>query len=66
MHLHGPACGPRSRRAVGVGDVTKFLDEPPRNALIAMKPNGSGKHVVVGGRFGKRHFPNKVGWGTHP
>jgi hypothetical protein len=31
-----------------------------------MKPNGSGKHVVVGGRFGKRHFPNKVDWGTHP
>ena len=45
---------------------TKFADEPPRTVLVTMKPNGSGKHVVVGRRFGKRHFPNKVDWGTHP
>jgi Tol biopolymer transport system component len=39
---------------------------PKEIKLDAMKPNGSGKHAVVGGRFGKRHFPNKVDWGTHP
>jgi Tol biopolymer transport system component len=43
---------------------THFL--PEGNKLVAMKPNGSGKHVVVGGQFGKRQFPNKVDWGTHP
>jgi TolB protein len=43
---------------------TRFTPEGTK--LVAMKPNGSGKHVVVGGRFGKRHFPNKVDWGTHP
>jgi TolB protein len=42
---------------------TRFL--PNGNRLVAMKPNGSGKHVVIGGRFGKR-LPNKVDWGTHP
>jgi Tol biopolymer transport system component len=48
---------------------TRFLRHlPPNqgNELVAMNPDGSGKHVVVGGRFGKRHFPNKVDWGTHP
>ena len=48
---------------------TRFLRHiPPNqgNALVAMNPDGSEKHVVVGGRFGKRHFPNKVDWGTHP
>ena len=35
------------------------------NALVKMRADGSHKHVVVGGRFGKRHFPNKVDWGTH-
>jgi hypothetical protein len=39
---------------------------PKSNKLVATKPNGSGKHVVVGGQFGKRNFPNKVDWGTHP
>jgi len=24
------------------------------------------EHVVVGGRFGKRRYPDKVDWGTHP
>jgi dipeptidyl aminopeptidase/acylaminoacyl peptidase len=36
------------------------------NVLVAMNPDGSGKHVVVGGRFGKRRYPEKVDWGTHP
>ena len=36
------------------------------NELVKMRADGSHKHVVVGGRFGKRHFPNKVDWGTHP
>jgi Tol biopolymer transport system component len=36
------------------------------NALVAMNPDGSGKHVVVGGRFGKSRYPEKVDWGTHP
>jgi Tol biopolymer transport system component len=39
---------------------------PEKTELVAMNPDGSGKHVVIGGRFGKRHFPNKVDWGTHP
>jgi Tol biopolymer transport system component len=43
---------------------TRFL--PGTTKLVAMNPNGSGKHGVVGGRFGKRQFPNKVDWGTHP
>jgi len=43
---------------------TRFF--PKRTELVAMKPDGSGKHVVVGGRFGKRHLPNRVDWGTHP
>lgn len=43
---------------------TRFA--PEASKLIAMKSDGSRKHVVVGGRFGKRHFPNKVDWGTHP
>ena len=43
---------------------TRFL--PDKSKLVAMKPNGSGKHVVVGGRFGKRQFPNASDWGTHP
>jgi Tol biopolymer transport system component len=43
---------------------THFL--PGENELVAMKPNGSHKHVVVDGRFGRRRFPNKVDWGTHP
>jgi hypothetical protein len=38
---------------------------PEASKLIAMKPNGSGRHVVVGGRF-THQFPNKVDWGTHP
>jgi Tol biopolymer transport system component len=39
---------------------THFL--PQRTELVAMRPNGSHKHVVVDGR----HFQNKVDWGTHP
>jgi TolB protein len=39
---------------------THFL--PKRDELVAMNPDGSGEHVVVGGR----HFQNKVDWGTHP
>ena len=31
-----------------------------------MNPDGSGKHVVIGGHFGKRLLPNRVDWGTHP
>jgi TolB protein len=34
--------------------------------LVAMNPDGSGKHVVGGRRFGKRLSPFKVDWGTHP
>jgi Tol biopolymer transport system component len=34
--------------------------------LVAMRPDGSGKHVVVGGDFGKHQFPNASDWGTHP
>ena len=34
--------------------------------LVAMDPDGSGKHVVGGRRFGKRLSPFKVDWGTHP
>jgi Tol biopolymer transport system component len=48
------------------GTQIMFTDFLPRgNEFLAMKPNGSGKHVVLGGRLGKR-FANKVDWGTHP
>jgi TolB protein len=43
---------------------TRFL--PEKSVLVAMNPDGSRKDVVVGGRFGKHHFPNSVDWGTHP
>jgi hypothetical protein len=39
---------------------------PEMSVLIAMRPDGSGKHVVVGGRFAERHRPFKADWGTHP
>jgi TolB protein len=39
---------------------TRFL--PEGSKLIAMKPNGSGKHVVLD----RPRFTNKVDWGTHP
>jgi TolB protein len=39
---------------------THFL--PKGNKLVAMKPNGSRQHVVVG----KPQFVDKVDWGTHP
>ncbi len=46
---------------------THFLPPPKGGTkLVVMKPNGSRQRVVVGGRFGRRHFPNKVDWGTHP
>jgi Tol biopolymer transport system component len=40
---------------------THFL--PKGNKLVAMRPNGSRQHVVVGR---KPQFVNKVDWGTHP
>jgi TolB protein len=39
---------------------TRFL--PERTKLVAMRPNGSGKHVVLD----RPRFTNKVDWGTHP
>ena len=45
---------------------THFLPPPKGSKLVVMRPNGSGEHVVVGGRFGRRHSPNKVDWGIHP
>jgi TolB protein len=39
---------------------TRFLPEGTK--LVAMKPNGSGKHVVLD----RPRFTNKVDWGTHP
>ena len=57
---NNPVWSPNGRRIM----YTRFL--PERNQLVVMKPNGSRKHVVIGGRFGKRHFPNKVDWGTPP
>jgi Tol biopolymer transport system component len=38
---------------------------PRKCELVAMNPDGSGKHVVIGGQFGKRRCPNSVDWGTH-
>jgi Tol biopolymer transport system component len=35
---------------------------PNRSEFVAMKPNGSHKHVVLDGH----HFQNRVDWGTHP
>jgi TolB protein len=42
---------------------THFLTGPRGTRLVAMKPNGSRQHVVVGR---KPEFVNKVDWGTHP
>jgi Tol biopolymer transport system component len=39
---------------------TRFL--PERTKLVAMRPNGSHKHVVLD----RPRFTNKVDWGTHP
>ena len=48
------------------GDEIRFTHFLPKGSkLVAMKPNGSGKHTVVGGDF-TSNFPNKVDWGTHP
>jgi TolB protein len=41
----------------------------PQTKLIAMKPNGSGKHVVVDfvvDASASSFYPNRVDWGTHP
>jgi TolB protein len=48
---------------------TRYLSHAPPskgNDLVAMNPDGSGKHNVVSRHFGKRHYPEKVDWGTHP
>ena len=45
---------------------TRFFPKNKKRELVAMNPDGSGKHVVVGGRFGKRILPNLADWGTHP
>jgi Tol biopolymer transport system component len=45
---------------------THFLTRNRGSKLVVMRPNGSHQHVVLGGKFGRRHFPNKVDWGTHP
>jgi Tol biopolymer transport system component len=39
---------------------TRFL--PEADKLVAMRPNGSHKHVVLD----RPRFTNKVDWGTHP
>ena len=39
---------------------TRFL--PERTKLVAMRPNGSHKHVALD----RPRFTNKVDWGTHP
>jgi Tol biopolymer transport system component len=43
---------------------TRFT--PKANKLVAQKGPHGDEHVVLGGRFGRRQFPNKVDWGTHP
>jgi Tol biopolymer transport system component len=45
---------------------THFLTGSKGARLVAMRPNGSRQQVVIGGRFGRRHIPNKVDWGIHP
>lgn len=44
----------------------RFGDDPERTELVVMNADGSGKQVVIGGRFGNRHLPNRVDWGAHP
>jgi Tol biopolymer transport system component len=43
---------------------TRFTPEATK--LVAQRGPHGDEHVVLGGRFGRRHFPNKVDWGTHP
>jgi Tol biopolymer transport system component len=57
---NNPVWSPSGTRIV----FTHFL--PKGTRFVAMRPNGSRKQVVIGGRFGRRHSPNKVDWGTHP
>ena len=57
---NNPVWSPSGTRII----FTHFL--PKGTRLVAMRPNGSRKQVVIGGRFGRLHFPNKVDWGTHP
>jgi Tol biopolymer transport system component len=52
-----PVWSPSGTRII----FTHFL--PKGGKLVAMKPNGSRQHVVVGY---KPQFVNKVDWGTHP
>jgi Tol biopolymer transport system component len=53
---NNPSFSPNGRRIV----YTQF--HPERTDLVVMKTDGSGKHVILGGRRG----PNKADWGTHP
>ena len=43
---------------------TRFTHKASK--LVAQRGPQGDEHVVLGGRFGRRHFPNKVDWGTHP
>ena len=51
-----PVFSPNGRKIL----YTQFHSES--TDLVVMKANGSGKHVILGGRRG----PNKADWGTHP
>ena len=51
-----PSISPNGRRIVYTQFHSRTTD------LVVMKTDGSGKHVILGGRRG----PNKADWGTHP
>jgi Tol biopolymer transport system component len=53
---NNPCFSPNGRSIV----YTQFHDEG--TDLVVMRVNGSGKHVILGGR----RFPNKADWGSHP
>ena len=63
--VNNPVWSPSATRIM----YTRYRShEPPSNGnmLVGMNADGSGKHPVVSTRFGKRHYPDKVDWGTHP
>ena len=63
--VNNPVWSPSGKQIMYTRNLS-HLPPSQGNVLLAMNPNGSGKHVVVGRRFGKSHFPEKVDWGTHP
>ena len=73
--IQGKCCGPPKRgQSLANNPVwspsgtqimfTRFTHKATK--LVAQRGPQGDERVVLGGQFGKRNFPNKVDWGTHP